>query len=112
MTYKAIVQKFVEDTAKEWLEKLLKSQGIPVNYLDVTDISLDNTSMKNTVLWEMYVGIDCNKLFNYKIIVGGTVDDFFGVCCSVIWDRSKEKRLWFNNPETRETFGITELKLE
>lgn len=110
MTYKKIVEGMVESSARKWVEDLLEKSGFDAFLFGAKVEVKKDPEASFWMLWTVELDVhDRNSIMTYHISVGGTVDES-GVSNSVIWD-SKNKTIWFNNKETRETFGINEFKV-
>lgn len=108
MTYKKIVEYMVEDKARQWIEKVLNENSITAEYITVEGSTLENDKERDTVFWETVLTARIDGI-RWKYIIGGTVDDFSGLCASVIWNIKKDI-LWMSVKKTREDLGITKFE--
>lgn len=110
MTYKAIVSNLVSDATREWVKAVLKENGVEYKWVYAGTPKIEKGSAYG-FLWEAEATVYFEDRPSVTVIVGGTVDDLVGICCSVMWDESKTNTLWMSVEDTRRCLGITELKI-
>lgn len=114
MTYKAIVKEMIRREAERWVCSIMDENNISYKWTssETTDIEADKDS--NGFLWEAKVDVygrpGCGNGY-IRMLVGGSVDDMIGICCSVIWSADKKTIIWMASEETRKDLGITEFRL-
>lgn len=111
MTYKAIVSNLVSDAAMEWVKAVLKENGVEYRWVYAATPKIERGSAYGGFLWEAEATVSFEGRPSVTVIVGGTVDDLVGICCSVMWNESKTETLWMSVEDTRQCLGITELKI-
>lgn len=111
MTYKAIVSNLVSDATREWVKAVLKENRVEYKWVYASTPKIDKYDSYTGYMWETRAQIYFDGRPTATVIVGGTVDDLVGICCSVMWDESKTETLWMSVEDTRQFLGITELKI-
>ena len=111
VTYKRIVKMLVEQEANAWLKKVLKENKVEYLFLSTSDPTMEIDKEIDSYLWEMKAEVYMDRYLKHEVIVGGTVDDLCGVCCSVIWNNGKKDTIWMAVPKIREALEIKEFKL-
>ena len=105
MTYKSIVKTWIETESDKYIYQLLKEQNIDFKWTDACMVEMKKE--ENHVLWEVKESITMNNYHHVKIFVGGTCDDFLGVCVSCLWDENHNV-IWMSRPDSRKKLGIDE----
>lgn len=112
MTYKKIVEGMVERESKQWVEELLKENGIE-GYIFSEGVKLENEKEHDQFSWEVELRVYVEGE-GKTLIVGGVADDI-GIYKSVIWLaepwRSWRDIIWMAVKDTRDCLGITEFKI-
>lgn len=110
MTYKAIVERMVERKAETWVRDLLNESGFNYDWTGAEIAPMENEKWHFS--WTVNVDITSRKdgYSHRYVVVGGTVDDLVGICCSCIWDEN-HNIIWMAVPETRKALGIKEFKI-
>ena len=111
MTYKAIVKEIIRTEAQNWVEKLLEKNGIDYKFTSASVTDLENDKDRDTIFWTVKVDITVQRYKSITVEVGGTADDFTGICRSAIWTAGKKQILWMEVEETRNQLGIKEFKI-
>ena len=108
-TYKSIVVGLLETDSWEWVERLLKANGIEFKWSnpEIKEIEYHN----GHYTYGCYVRITLPDYHKVTLEVGGAVDDLIGISHSVIWNENRSKILWMSQRKTREQLGIEEFKI-
>ena len=105
MTYKGMVKHIVEREACKWLRTFVRNEHTFIS-ADNVDIKIEDGTFKCQVT--VYVtGI----IPTPRYVVGGTVDEYGYVYCSIITDMYTKKMVWAWTEELRKTYNITEFTI-
>ena len=110
MTYKAIVENLIRTEAQNWIEKLLEDNNIKYSYTFSDGVKMENDKDKGQIYWDATFDIILSSYERAKLTVGGTADDYFGICKSVIWN-NQGKIIWMSTDEARKELNINEFKV-
>ena len=111
MTYKQIVDGFLQRDSQKWVEKLLNDAGIKYKFTETASAELEKHDAAKYFGFYYTVPVKIYKENYIKktVLVGGTVGET-GIYHSVVWSEMKEI-LWMSVESTRKDLGITEFKL-
>ena len=112
MTYKKAVGAILENSASDWVKKVMDENNVEYRYAygDIKDMYIE----KDTIFYTVTVTISKRGpigMRDVKVDVGGVISDCLGeINHSVIWDED-HNIIWMAVEKTRKELGITELKI-
>lgn len=110
-TYKNLLAVLVEESAREWVEEVLKAHGVEFKwtYAEMKEMHLDGVYAYYTVR------VSVTRMFgsfhtDTYLEVGGVVGELNGISNSVIWD-DEHNIIWMATESARTDLGIKEFKI-
>ena len=112
MSYKKCLEGMIREESQRWVHQLSLNAGSPhctlgedVTFEDVTSVVDDGYT------WQCKVKVYTGRHTTVTVVVGGTVDPWYGILCSCIWNMDGLV-IWLDEPQSRELLNIEKFEIK